>query len=69
MKTVAIMLISIYVCINEDFPFSQSCWSIFLNQGFAAKGETKEGLMFMRKAQKLDPDTKVRVHRSKYYFT
>ena len=48
---------------------SQSCWSIFLNQGFAAKGETKEGLMFMRKAQKLDPDTKVRVHRSKYYFT
>ncbi|XP_022330048.2 peptidyl-prolyl cis-trans isomerase FKBP8-like isoform X2 [Crassostrea virginica] len=28
-------------------------------KGFAAKGETKEGLMFMRKAQKLDPDTKV----------
>ncbi|XP_061191968.1 peptidyl-prolyl cis-trans isomerase FKBP8-like [Saccostrea echinata] len=28
-------------------------------KGHAAKGETKEGLMYMRKAQKLEPDTKV----------
>lgn len=28
-------------------------------KGLAAKGETREGLMFMRKAQKLHPDTKV----------
>uniref|UniRef100_K1PHA7 peptidylprolyl isomerase n=2 Tax=Magallana gigas TaxID=29159 RepID=K1PHA7_MAGGI len=28
-------------------------------KGLAAKGETKEGLMYMRRAQKLDPDTKV----------
>ncbi|XP_056020499.1 peptidyl-prolyl cis-trans isomerase FKBP8-like [Ostrea edulis] len=28
-------------------------------KGYAAKGDTKEGLLYMRKAQKLEPDTKV----------
>jgi hypothetical protein len=47
----------VHVCVTKLYLRYICCYL----QGYAAKGDTKEGLVYMRKAQKLEPDTKVGV--------